>query len=312
MLFLLYGEESFLKLRKLQEIKERYVSSRQGTFYLRSFDCSELKDASGILQEIQGTSLFLEKKLIVVEGLFSSKEVTENLLKYKDELLGTAHALVFCQEGEIASQDPLFLFLKTYGKAQEFSLLQGKRLESWVQEEFLRYGGKPPFEVADALINAVGNDLWRLSNEIKKLATFKSASALSRHDVAVLVEPILASDIFATVDAIVARDKKKALAMLRAHEKRGDSPLYVLSMIGFQFRALLAVKEMADSRLPYNAIAQKTKLHPYVVKKAWEAAKNFSLVELKKGFRRIFDIELGLKTGSMEPSRALSWFVLGK
>ena len=100
--------------------------------------------------------------------------------------------------------------------------------------------------------------------------------------------------------------------MLAEHEKHGDPPLRILSTIGFQFRALLAVKEMADMRLSYNDIVRKTKLHPFVVTKAWEASKNFSLGELKKWFRRIFDIELGLKTGSMESSRALSWFVLGK
>lgn len=312
MLLFLHGEESFLKRRKLREIKERYLSLCKGKSYLRSFDCSEQEDASDMAQEIRGASLFLEKKLIVLDNPFSSKEVSENLLEYKNELLQTPHTLIFCQEGEIEAADPLFLFLKTHGKVQEFSPLTPRRLEAWVQEEFLRYGGKPSLEVQDTLISAVGNDLWRLSHEIKKLATFKSAPTLSKHDVGTLVEPVAASDIFATIDAISSRNKKQALAMLQVHEKRGDSPLYILSMMAFQFRTLLAVKEMVQRNLSYPSIVQKVKLHPYVVKKAYEAAKNSTLQELKDGFGRIFNMELRLKTGALAPSGALSWFVLDK
>lgn len=312
MLLLLYGEESFLKLRKLQEIKERYLNLHKGKFYLRTFDCSQERDASEILQEIRGTSLFQEKKLIVLGNLFSSKALKEILLEHKDELLNTAQAIVFFEEGEIGKEDALLLFVKAHGKLQEFSPLQGKRLLAWVQEEFGRCGGKPSFQVLDVLIRTAGNDLWRLSHEIQKLATFKSVPSLTRYDVEALVEPMVASDIFATIDAISTRNKKQALSLLGIHEKHGDSLFYILSMLGFQFRTLLAVKEMINRSFPYSLIVQKTRMHPYVVKKAYEAVQNFTLGELQMTFRRIFDIELGLKTGVLEPSSALSWFILGK
>ena len=219
---------------------------------------------------------------------------------------------MFSQEGIIEEKDPLFVFLKKHGRAQEFSPLSPRGLASWILQEFLRYGMQVAPEVQNALARAVGNDLWRLSNEIAKLAAYSKGSVLSRSVVEDLVESAVESEIFATIDAIAARNTKQALALLAEHEKHGDQPLRVLATIGFQFRALLAVKDMADRSLSYTDIVKKTKLHPYVVKKAWEAAKNFSLEELRKGLRRIFDIELGVKTGSMESSRALSWFVLGK
>lgn len=311
MLLLLYGEESFLRSRKLQEIKERHLALHERKSYVRVFDCSQTQ-AHEMLQEIRGVSLFAEKKLIVLENPFSTQDITEKLLEYKEELVKTSQVLVFSQEGSVKEQDELFLFLKAQGKTQEFSFLSERGLASWVSQEFLRYGVKVPLEVHNALINAVGNDLWRLSNEIAKLATYGKGHTLMRGDVEELVEPVVEPEIFATIDAISARNKKQALALLAEHEKQGDPPLRILSTLGFQFRALMSVKEMADRKFPYNDIVKRTKLHPYVVKKAWEAAKNFSLEELKRGLRRIFDIELGVKTGSMEPSRALSWFVLGK
>ena len=311
MLLLLYGEESFLKLRKLQEIKERYLSLHKEKFYVCVFDCSQAESRE-ILQEIRGTSLFQEKKLIILENPFSSPEIQEKLLEYKDELAKTSQVLVFSQEGTIEEKDPLLVFLKKQGKIQEFSPLSLRSLASWISQEFLRYGIRVLPGARDALTRAVGNDLWRLSQEILKLAAYGNTSPFTQRDVEDLVEPVVEPEIFATIDAIAAKNTKQALALLAEHEKHGDHPLRILSTIGFQFRALLAVKEMADRHLSYNDIVRRTKLHPYVVKKAWEAAKNFSLGELIKEFRRIFDIELGLKTGTLESSGALSWFVLGK
>ena len=311
MLLLLHGEESFLRTRKLQEIKERYLSLHKEKFYVRVFDCSQA-DVQEILQEVRGASLFKEKKLIILENPFSSQEVKEKFFEYKDELAKTDQVLVFSQEGSVGEKDPLFVFLKAQGKTQEFSPLAERSVTLWISQEFGRYGVQAAPKAQSVLARAVGNDLWRLSNEIAKLAAYSKGAALTKHDVEELVEPIVEPEIFATIDAIAARNTKQALALLAEHEKHGDPPLRILSTIGFQFRALLAVKEMADMRLSYNDIVRKTKLHPFVVTKAWEASKNFSLGELKKWFRRIFDIELGLKTGSMESSRALSWFVLGK
>lgn len=310
MLLLLYGEEPFLRSRKLQEIKERYCSLRKGS-YVRVFDCAQA-DMGDVLQEIRGASLFQEKKLIILENPFSSAEITEKLQAYKGELAKTPQTVVFSQEGNIEEKNPLFLFLKEHGKTQEFSPLSGRSLQSWISQEFLRYGMKILPEVQGALAQAVGNDLWRLSNEIAKLATYSKGFSLTKHDVEDLVESVVEPEVFATIDAISARRAAEALALLAEHEKHGDQPLRILATIGFQFRALASVKEMAEQGFSYDSIVKKTKLHPYVVKKALGAGKNFSLPELIKGLRRIFDIELGLKTGSMEPSRALSWFVLGK
>lgn len=311
MLLLLYGEESFLRARKLQEIKERYFSLRKDKFYARAFDCS--RDlAQEIFQEIRGVSLFGEKKLLILEDPFSSQEIAEKLIEYKDELAKTSHVLVFSQEGAVEEKDPLFIFLKKHGRTQKFSPLSPRSLGSWISQEFLRYGVRALPDAQSALAGAVGNDLWRLSNEIAKLVSYSKGAVLSRSAVKSLVEPVVEPEIFETIDAIASRNVKQALALLAEHEKHGDPPLRILATIGFQFRALLAVKEMADTHLSYNDIVRKTRLHPFVVTKAWEASKKFSLGELKKWFRRIFDIELGLKTGGMESSRALSWFVLGK
>ena len=49
--------------------------------------------------------------------------------------------------------------------------------------------------------------------------------------------------------------------------------------------------------------------HPYVIKKTIQQARSFSLSELKKIYQKIFQVDLGIKTGKIEPETALDLFV---
>jgi DNA polymerase-3 subunit delta len=80
-------------------------------------------------------------------------------------------------------------------------------------------------------------------------------------------------------------------------------------MIAYQFRNLLLVKELAERRLMYNSIVKKSGLHPFVVKKSYFNCSKFSFDELKNIYKKIFQIDLDIKTGKIEPETALDLFV---
>ncbi|MBI4101723.1 MAG: DNA polymerase III subunit delta, partial [Candidatus Nealsonbacteria bacterium] len=68
---------------------------------------------------------------------------------------------------------------------------------------------------------------------------------------------------------------------------------------------LVLVKDLLERKTQYPLIAKIANLHPFVVKKAWEACRSFSLAELKKIYQKIFQADLDAKTGRMEPEVAL-------
>jgi len=121
-----------------------------------------------------------------------------------------------------------------------------------------------------------------------------------------LVKPKIDFDIFKTIDAIAARQKKTALRLLNKHLKIGESPIYILSMINYQFRNLLILKEGED----ISELQKETGLSPFQIKKANWQASQFTLERLKKLYRKIFQIDLGIKTGQIEPEEGLELLVL--
>ncbi len=172
-------------------------------------------------------------------------------------------------------------------------------------------GAKINLDALDLLLNYAGSDLWRLSEEIKKLANYKVGGVIKKDDVELQVRPRIELDIFKTIDALAAKNKPAALALLHKHLNSGEVPLYLLSMIAYQFKNLLIVKELAQKGLMYASIVNKSGLHPFVVKKTYYACNQFSFEELKKIYQSIFKIDQEIKTGQIEAETALDLLVAG-
>jgi DNA polymerase-3 subunit delta len=148
-----------------------------------------------------------------------------------------------------------------------------------------------------------------MSNEIKKLSNYKKGEIIKKEDVVLLVRPNLENDIFKTIDALASKNKKKAISLLHQHIVRGDSCHYLFSMISFQFKNLLIIKELIEAKNSYPVVAKKSGLHPFVVKKNYYLCNQFSISQLKKIYQKIFQVDFDIKTGKVDAETALDLLV---
>lgn len=306
MIIFLYGPDNYRSRQKLNEIIEHYKKIHKSGLNLARLDM-ENKTFEDFKNQIETASMFKEKKLIILENAFSNQNFIEEFLKYKKTFGG--NIVLFFWEGVADAKNSLFKFLEKNSKSQEFNLLKGDKLKNWIKKEFQKYKIEIAFKAIQTLIDFVGNDLWQLSNEIKKLATYKGGEKIEVKDIELLVKPKIETGIFKTIDAISEKKKNKALALVHQHLEKGDSPQYLLSMINFQFRNLLEIKDMIEKNRPYYIILKKSNLHPFVVKKSYQQAQKFTLQELKKIYQRIFQVDLAIKTGEITSEVALDLLI---
>jgi len=316
MILFLYGPDTYRSRQKLNEIIEHYKKIHKSGLNLKFFEGEEL-NFEDFKDEFQQTSMFKEKKLVVLTNFFSNLVFKERFLKEGKNFVNSADIILFYEKNPIPEKDSLFHFLIKNAKSQEFKLLAGQKLKNWVKKEFLNFGIEISQEALEKLISFVGNDLWQMSNEIKKLVAYRTGHnqvttvtkvcpEIKREDVELLVKPKIETDIFQTINAIAARNKKMALKLLKAHLEKGDSPFYLFSMINFQFRNLLIIKDLMERNLsPYSL----NHLHPYVIKKSIPLLEKFSFSELKKIYQKIFQLDLDVKTGKIEPEMALDLLI---
>ena len=304
MIIFLYGEDTYRMKEKLKEIVEKYKKVRTSGLNLKYFEGDFFKNFQDNFRQ---TSMFEEKKLVIINNPFDNLDFKEKFIEQGEEFLKSSDIIVIYQEGKVSKNTTLFKYLIKNTKSQEFELLTPIKLKNWVQKEFEKYNGRIENQALDKLLEFVGNDLWRMSNEIKKLISYNKNIGLE--EVRLLIRSNIETDIFATIEAIAGKNKKKALNLLHKHIDKGDSPLYLLSMINYQFRNLLIIKDLIERKVPYQIIAKKSGLHPFVIKKAYYSVQQFTFLELKKIYQKIFQIDLEIKTGQIEPATALDLLI---
>ncbi len=308
MIILLYGKDTYRSKEKMGEIIVEYKKKYKSGLNLKFL---EGEDASNLEDYDRQVSMFNEKKLIVLRKLFSSEKVKSNFLKNFKKIISSDNIFILYEEGDIKKSDNLFKKLSGESKKsamlQEFQPLSGRALFSWIKKEFNKNSIKVDEDAIRRLQEATGEDLWRIKNEIDKLSLYKKE--IKEKDVDYMVNIGVEANIFKTIDAIAEKKKEKALLSLYDHLEKGDNPLYILSMITYQFRNLITVSDLSQRKFSYNEMKAKSGLHPFVFKKSYNQMQKFSFEELKKIYDNLFEMDLKAKTGQIDPVLALHLFL---
>jgi DNA polymerase-3 subunit delta len=282
----------------------RYKEVHKNGLDLKFFDGHDLL-FDDFQRELQTLSMFHNRKFFVLLGVFSNQLFKDAFAKNSEKIIASDNVILFFEEKGSFPKDPFFDLLQKNTKSQEFAPLTGTKLRTWLKEEFEKRKARTAPMVLEALMNAAGNDLWQLDNEAAKLAAFAKGREITLDDVKLLVKSKVETDIFQTIDAIAAKNKKQALFLLHRHLAAGDNPAYLLSMINYQFRNILIVKDL----LVKGKSAGLAGLNPFVARKTEAQAMKFTFEELKKIYRKIFQVDYEIKTGKNDPETALDLLV---
>ncbi len=318
MIIFLHGEDEFRSLEKLNEIKRKFLEKNKDSFALEVFDFSDgAKDVEEIVLKASSGGLFSTKRLVIVKNIIASKiggesEMLLDFLKNKKQA-ESKDLIMTVWEGDAADKrGKLFKTLLKISKSQEFSYLSGAKMLNWITGRTGETSGGS-VTVGDAaaqrLAAYIGNDMFLLDAEIRKLVSYRDRGEIKTEDVELLVKSRVESDIFKTIDALARRDKKEALRLLHGHLESGDDPFYLLSMYFFQFRNLLKAKPFEERSVAPQTAAAELKMHPFVARKSMEQAKLFTFEKLKNLYQALCDVDYRSKTGKTDIALALDTFV---
>jgi len=310
MILFLYGEDDFRSQQKLEKIIARYKEVHKTGLNLKFFDFQ--KDSfEDFNNQFRTRSMFKEKKLFILKNAFLNIKFKENFKKIGKDFSNSKDIVLFYEKKGF-KKGSFLNFLNKISKSEEFVHLEPRKLDSWIRKEAEGLGAGIEREARVLLIEFLGNNLWQLSNGIQKLANYKwnpKKTEITKKDVEFLIPQKIELEIFKTIDFVAKKQKAKALILLKNHLEKGDSPLYLLSMLDFQFRNLLMIKEVLESGKDLGTATKKLGLHPYTVKKSLYLCQKFNFEELKKILEKIFQTDLRIKTGKIDAGMALDLLV---
>ncbi len=305
MILFFYGQDTYRMRQKLRELKAKFISASLGDTNLVTLEGQKVT-FDELVRQIWALPFLAKTRLVIVENLLISKRPPELLEKVADALkkVPQATVLVFVEEGLPDRRLALFKKL-AQEKTEEFKLLEPEALRRWLKKEVEARGGSIDSLATSKLIDYLGNDLWRQSNEIDKLLAYNEK--ISMENIELLVNPQIESDIFKMIEAVANRRLGIAMKELYRLLEAGEHELYILTMIIYQYRNLLVLKDLEARDKSNNrwALAKKAGLHPFVVQKSLAVLPQYPLADLKAIYGKILDFDVRLKTGKIEPRVAL-------
>jgi len=325
-IYVFCGSDSFTLHEALAEMKAELNSDGMLATNTATFEGNQVRPDE--LLAVCGTVPFMgAHRLVLVEGLLSRFEAPRgrrragagpagepgrlvDLGPWRDlpaalEALPPSTTLVFI-EGDIAENNALLRLLSPLAQVRRFPRLSQRDLPGWIQARAQREGVDISPAAVRLLADLVGNDLWTLWQELKKLALYAGGRRVEDEDVRALTVAARESNVFTLVDAVVEGRPDQALRLLEQLLDQGAAAPYVLAIITRQYRNLLLTKEMLRESRPRAEIGERLGITSgFALGKVLEQAARCSPARLEASYRRLLEADASIKFGVYREELAL-------
>ncbi len=298
MILFFYGPNDYLLKQKLRELKDKYKIASKGSFDLLHLEGGELSFEK-FASQTQAVALFASTRLIIIDQIFDSPKETQDKIKEYLPQISSSSVVVFVHVGEPDKRLGLFKALNKPKISQYFEKIEDRALIPFVKKIALEFDAKFAPGAESYLVEKVGNDLWQLSSETQKLATYRFNQEISKEDIDLMVTANLSANAFVLTDAMASKDKAKALKELETLISIGEDPFKILGAINYQFRMIAQVKDELERGSAAYDISSKLKVRPFQVQKVLPISKSLSWQEIKDIYSKLVQLDEGAKTGKI-------------
>lgn len=329
MTIFLYGPDTFRAQQKITELRAKFITEIDPTG--SSVICVD--GAKTTIEDLgmlfKSASLFVKRRFIIVTNSLQhkNKEFIEELEKFLEQEKENDNILVVYEEGFIEkrlggknvimkpgqddktvplnkTEKKLFDRLHQSKFTQYFGILPLTDLVAYLGSLAKQTGVILPIPAAQLLIRLVGNDMWSLSQEINKLSAYtlgkaskKDTLVITEADIKMMVQQSVTENIFTLTDALGNRQIHLALRLLQDQLNSGLNGHYLLTMILWQFKILVAVRQALDNGQDSRELTRTLNLHPYVLEKSINQVRKFSFLVLQKIINQLVEVDYKSKSG---------------
>ncbi|MBQ9318905.1 MAG: DNA polymerase III subunit delta [Bacilli bacterium] len=268
-----------------------------------------------IIEDANTTSLFADKKLIIVDNSYifirTMKKVIEQdtdiLVQYLNNSNPDTILIFIINNDKIDSIKKICKIMKEKGSIKEFNT--PTNLNSYIANLFDEY--KIDNNDISFLIKRVGSDLNILNQEVNKLKTYKiDDKVITKEDIINLTKQTIDTNIFTFIDNIITKNKTDALNTYQELLKLNEEPIKIIIMLANKFRLMYQACELSKKGLNIDDIADKLNAKRYPIQLAIEKGFKYDTKMLLTILEQLADLDSDIKIGNIDKEMALELFIL--
>lgn len=309
---LLYsGEEEFLKNEELEILKNTYGEK----IPIFNFSPQDKEfDIGNILRLARTKNLFSPYQIIVIKEIEKLSPQNGKFLLYYIRNPSEFTDLVLFTKLRIkkfnSDNSWLKILIKEPNiKIKEFSPLSGEELRRWIVKQVKRNGKIISSLAINFLITKLGNEILSLYQAIEKACFYiKDKKIIEWMDLEPIIGKEISSDIYKMLDALLNKDLKYSLKILRDLQEIKERPDRIMGIFVGELKKIFLAKKLIQRGLSEAEI--KRELNLYYAEKFFSNLKKISSEKINKSLQHLLFIDYTIKTGKIEPFFAIeSWML---
>jgi DNA polymerase-3 subunit delta len=314
--YFLYGNDEFAIARRLKEFEANFsdpTSADMNTAHLeaRTMGQDELNTA------VNAMPFLAPKRLVTLanpSGKYTKPNERKKFEEFVEKVPETARLVIYeTMEPRDVNNHWLVKWSGKNGKlvkTQAFMLPRQWEMAGWIVNEVKDQGGEIEPPAAAKLAEMVGVNTRQAGQEIAKLLAYVNwERQVKIQDVEAVSIVTAQESIFDFVDALSTGDSKSAQRLLHRLLENEDA-FSLWGMVIRQFRLLLMAREVLDSHGGKDEVAKALGVHPFVAEKTTGQARAFTIPTLEKIYRKLLEIDEGVKTGQFSLELALDTLIV--
>ena len=278
--YLLYGNEAYLRNQYRDKLKKAMINEGD----TMNFSCFEGKgiDEKELTAMADTVPFFSDYRLIIVEnsGFFKTSG-HETLAEYMKHIPETT-CIVFV-ESEVDKRSKLFKAVSSTGYAANLTMPGDKQLMLWL-------GGI-------------------VKREKKLICYVGHRQVIEKADVDAVCCVFVENKVFDMISAVAEKNQKRAMQLYDDLVALKEPPMRILYLMIKQFNTLYEVRDLAVKGYPASAIAEKTAIRDFIVKRNISLGRHFEITALREAVAYGTELEEEIKTGRITDRLAVELMI---
>jgi DNA polymerase-3 subunit delta len=303
--YVLFGAETYLRDLAAKYIADlSFNEGEMRDFNETEFSLNTPHNIKSALSAAEQLPMLASKRVIRIVDVRVAATGAKDSLKEEHELIVTEYlkrpaqsSVVIFIADELNGNRKIGRLLRENSTAVEFKRLENADLVKWARDKISDAGCEADERTVRFLVDLVGNDVRRLTNEIEKLST---AALPGRMITLEMIESLVPNSReltnFTLTDNLMAGRGEKALSALRKILDDGSEPLALLGLIASNYRRLLIAKEMMARGDARSDVVTASKAFGGGQDAFLSLARRTDTAKLTRIIRRIAKTDLAIKT----------------
>ena len=312
-LYLFVGEERYFLERALGLLYKE-VDEAGRMFNISRFSIGEARAnaspvrAATAIDTANQWPMMAARRIVVIRDFDKIREdETEMVLEYLKRPADTT-TLVF-QAASLDQRRKITAALLKACTVVTFDRLGENQAARWAEEYLKRHDCRIEQSALTFLIALVGTKMARLVSELDKLATYAGGGSITNDVVEKLVPRAREHSNFELWDAILERDRRRAIRLTQRVLDDGAEPVMLVGALAGLYRRMLAAKDLMARKAPSEEIMKATGQYG-----PRAAAFNARVLrtpreEIVHGMRRIAHVDNAIKGSEATPRLQLEYLI---